>query len=269
MKGDIYNPADDASTIKDGGQKSGVVITAAAWSGMGHSLPEAIAANAKSFPTKSFAQDSTGTRRTYEELHARVCGFSQGLLEMCFAKGDRVAVHSPNRLEVIEVYVACAQLGLICVPIWSELSTSEMTQILRETQPRLLITAPQLCQKVTSLQLHGIRYLSDRSAVFQVDVARRELPFDLSTMSFGSRQPLGKLSYEATIRDATISSNSDWAMVYARKQEVELNSPWVVLYGSGSSTRRGAVRSQGASVRGFVQQVISQPSYHPSDSNMP
>jgi len=153
---------------------------------------------------------------------------------LCLAKGDRIAVHSPNRLEVLEIYAACAQLGVICVPIWSELSVSDITLILRDTEPRLVITSPQLCRKV--------------------DLARRELPYDVTTMALGSRQPLGKMSFEALIKDAAQAYQGDWTKVIARRTEVGMGSAWMILYGAGGSMR-GAVRTQAATVQGFVQQV--------------
>jgi len=128
----------------------GNITVSTAWNGTGRSFPEAIAANAAQFGQKIFGEDSLGTRRTYEELHARVCALSAGLLDLCLAKGDRIAVHSPNRLEVLEIYAACAQLGVICVPIWSELSVSDITLILRDTEPRLVTLRPNCAERWTS-----------------------------------------------------------------------------------------------------------------------
>lgn len=120
-----------------------------------------------------------------------------GLTRRAHAHGSLASHCHSLRLEVVEIYAACAQLGLVCVPIWSELSVRELSMILRETAPRLLICSEALCPKA--------------------DAARRELPFDLTTMALGSRQPLGKLSYEATVKDAASASGGDWTKIHARR----------------------------------------------------
>lgn len=58
--------------------------------------------------------------------------------------GDRLAVLSSNRPEVMVLLAACAWLGLILVPLNPRLSASELEQQLHDAAPRVLAIEPEL-----------------------------------------------------------------------------------------------------------------------------
>jgi carnitine-CoA ligase len=58
-----------------------------------------------------------GTWRTFAEVHERSDRVAAGLSELGVAFGDRVALLTPNRMEMLELYFACAKLGAIQVPL--------------------------------------------------------------------------------------------------------------------------------------------------------
>ena len=55
---------------------------------------------------------SSGTRRTFRELHDRVAGIAAALGKHGFRTGDRLALLLPNELDYLELVYACAWLGL-------------------------------------------------------------------------------------------------------------------------------------------------------------
>jgi fatty-acyl-CoA synthase len=64
---------------------------------------------------------------TFRELDERVTRLANALVERDVVKGDRVATLVLNCIEVVEVYLACARLGAICVPINFRLVADEVT----------------------------------------------------------------------------------------------------------------------------------------------
>ena len=60
---------------------------------------------------------SDATLRTYGEMDARTDRVAAGLTELGIAPGDRIAVISSNRMEMLELFFACAKTGAIEVPL--------------------------------------------------------------------------------------------------------------------------------------------------------
>lgn len=73
-------------------------------------------------------------RETYEQLNARVNGLANGLLNIGFKKGDRIAILSRNCPEFLEFYLAVAKTGLIAVPLNYRLTKQDLTTIINDSQ---------------------------------------------------------------------------------------------------------------------------------------
>lgn len=81
-----------------------------------------------------------GDRRlTYRDLATRVRGLAAGLRRQGIGRGDRVALLSFNRVEVLEVLFALARLGAIMVPLNWRLTPPEMAVQLADSAPGLMI----------------------------------------------------------------------------------------------------------------------------------
>ncbi len=59
-------------------------------------------------------------------------------------QGDRVCVYLANRIEMIDLFLACVKLGAIFVPINILYREREMSHILADAEPKLLITEKEL-----------------------------------------------------------------------------------------------------------------------------
>ena len=90
---------------------------------------------------------------TYSQLHARSNRTSCWLQAMGIEKGDRVAVMLANCPEFIELYLACARLGAIFVPVNFRLTGSELLYILKNARPRLFLFGDRYVDIVTPLNL--------------------------------------------------------------------------------------------------------------------
>lgn len=85
-----------------------------------------------------------GDRRlTYRDLATRVRRLAAGLRRRGIGRGDRVAVLSFNRVEVLEVLFALARLGAIMVPLNWRLAPPELAVQLADSAPALMIADPE------------------------------------------------------------------------------------------------------------------------------
>lgn len=77
-------------------------------------------------------------RLTYGQLRQRVAVRAGELIQQGVEPGDRVAALSANRVELWELFLACAWVGAIFVPLNTRLTRPEWEVILSDAQPRLL-----------------------------------------------------------------------------------------------------------------------------------
>jgi len=78
-------------------------------------------------------------RMTYDELEQRVVKLANGFLSVGVNKGDRIAILSKNCIEYLEVYFACARVGLIAQPLNWRLGLEELTHIVKNGEPSILV----------------------------------------------------------------------------------------------------------------------------------
>ena len=95
-----------------------------------------------------------GSKISYLELHQRSNRVSCWLQSLGIGKGDRVAVMMTNCVAFIDLYLACARLGAIFVPINFRLTDHELAYILKNAQPRLFVFGNSYCKSVCELALH-------------------------------------------------------------------------------------------------------------------
>jgi long-chain acyl-CoA synthetase len=78
---------------------------------------------------------------TYGEVTQRAARLAGALLARGVKPGDRVAILSRNNFRYLEVNLACAQAGIILIPLNHRLSPKEIDGILARTETRLLFQA--------------------------------------------------------------------------------------------------------------------------------
>ncbi len=90
------------------------------------------------------ALEWAGTTYTFGELEARSNRVANALRARGFAKGDRLCVYLANRIELIDLYLACVKLGVIFVPINILYREREIAHITADAEPRAVVTAEDL-----------------------------------------------------------------------------------------------------------------------------
>ncbi|MGL3110562.1 ATP-dependent acyl-CoA ligase [Bradyrhizobium sp. BR 1432] len=79
------------------------------------------------------------TRWTYAQTAAIAAASAQTLIEAGIEPGDRVALMCSNRPQFLQVYLGCAWLGAITVPINTALRGRQLAHIFRNSHPALLV----------------------------------------------------------------------------------------------------------------------------------
>jgi fatty-acyl-CoA synthase len=82
---------------------------------------------------------STGARRSYAELDARIGRWTAALRELGIGRGGLVGVLAGNREEVVELFFACGRVGAALLPLNWRLSAAELAVVLDDARPGLLL----------------------------------------------------------------------------------------------------------------------------------
>ena len=140
-----------------------------------------------------------GQQISYLQLHERTNQTSCWLQSLGIEKGERVAVMLNNCPEFIEIYLACARLGAIFVPINYRLAGPELEYTLDNSQPSVFVFGDEFTGEIEKLDLNdslphmllakarsqsvssGIMDYTPKSAAFQgrkPDITRSTGPAD-------------------------------------------------------------------------------------------
>jgi malonyl-CoA/methylmalonyl-CoA synthetase len=76
---------------------------------------------------------------TFGDIDVRARRMARALAARGVSRGDRLALHLPNRLEFIDLFLASLQLGAIFVPINILYKERELAHVLLDADPRLLV----------------------------------------------------------------------------------------------------------------------------------
>ncbi|MDM5197369.1 fatty acid--CoA ligase [Fictibacillus enclensis] len=160
----------------------------------------------KKYPKKEALVDvSQGKRWSYEEWNQYVNRVAQAFISSGVRKGDIVSVFMHNTSEFATVYFACAKIGAVLNPINFRLKSGEVSYILNDSKPVLLIY--------------------EKALEDQVILLFDEFPL-VSFWSIGEDQPDQAISFHERVRSAE-----------AMEPEVELheNDLYAIMYTSGTT----------------------------------
>ena len=90
------------------------------------------------------ALEWAGSTYTFGDIDARGNRMARALAARGLTKGDRLCVYLSNCIEIIDLYLACAKSGVIFVPINILYRDREMSHILSDAEPKLLVTEKEL-----------------------------------------------------------------------------------------------------------------------------
>jgi acyl-CoA synthetase (AMP-forming)/AMP-acid ligase II len=80
---------------------------------------------------------------TYAQLDQRANRLANALLGLGLRRGDRVGVYLPNRVEIVELELACYKAGLVKAPMNARLAPVEVAEVIENSQARWVLTTSQ------------------------------------------------------------------------------------------------------------------------------
>lgn len=92
------------------------------------------------------------TRWSFAQTAAIAAASAQTLVDAGIRPGDRVALMCSNRPEFLQVYLGCAWLGAIAVPINTALRGFQLSHIFRNSRPALLVVEAQFVDAIESVE---------------------------------------------------------------------------------------------------------------------
>ncbi|MFF2654624.1 class I adenylate-forming enzyme family protein [Streptomyces sp. NPDC058045] len=109
-------------------------------------LTQLLQRNQQCFPDRTALVDERRSI-TWSELHDRTARLAVGLAGLGVQHGDRVAVLSLDRIEVLESYFALARLGAVFVPVNHSLTADEVTAVVERTGASTVLGEADLLQR--------------------------------------------------------------------------------------------------------------------------
>jgi acyl-CoA synthetase (AMP-forming)/AMP-acid ligase II len=133
-------------------------------------------------------------RCDFGEVYARVNRFANALRGLGLKKGDTLAIVLPNCIELLDAYRACAQLGVVSVPLSPLLRGAGLVTLLRDSDT----TAVLACGAV----------------VDALEAAKPELPSIRADRYILTDCPsrAGYRDYQTLVREASDSPAHDWTI---------------------------------------------------------
>ncbi|MGB2682441.1 MAG: AMP-binding protein, partial [Candidatus Competibacter sp.] len=104
-------------------------------------------------PRRTALYDSS-TQKSYsfEDMNDRACRVATYLADtLSLKKGDIVTLICRNRIEAIDLYLACGKLGLILAPLSQRLKKPELDDLLGRLKPRVLVHENAFAELVSTL----------------------------------------------------------------------------------------------------------------------
>ncbi len=114
-------------------------------------LAAALERGAERWPQRPLIRSADGDL-SYEQVRSRVAAAAGRLRAAGVERGDRVAIISGNRLELLEAWLGCGWTGAVAVPVNTAARGPGLAHVLSNAAPRLLIAESRSLEHVDRLE---------------------------------------------------------------------------------------------------------------------
>jgi malonyl-CoA/methylmalonyl-CoA synthetase len=98
-----------------------------------------------------------GSDLSYGDVSAQTGRLANALLELGVQRGDRVAVQVDKSAEAVLLYLACARVGAVFLPLNTAYTLAELEYFIGDAEPALVVATPDRLDSVAGLaQLLGV-----------------------------------------------------------------------------------------------------------------
>lgn len=204
-----------------------------------------------------------GRRLTYRSLHSRAERLAGALQSAGIKLGDRVAILLHNQAEMLEAMLACGMIGAIAVPLNWRLSIPELSEIILDCDPKLLLydsDEAELTRLVTGLQLLSCALLtvmaleSDKQLCGDSDKGPEE---EADKKSDGARPASSAGEAGCEIAPAE-DHRSAGERAVVQRAALALDDAWMMIYTGGTTGKpKGVVLTHGSVFWNAANTVVS------------
>lgn len=131
---------------------------------------------------------------TYKDFFYRTVCLSNQLRSKGINPRDRVIIYSENSIEFYIAYFAVWQVGAIVVPINTFLHERELTYIINDAQPSLIIASPALIQNIENLAINNV--IATLPPLLNTDAIDSSSPFPSSAEQEMKAFSITQLDYD-------------------------------------------------------------------------
>jgi fatty-acyl-CoA synthase len=172
----------------------------------------------------------TGRRFTYADLNERACRLANFLRhELGVQPGDRVSILARNSIIYLDLFYGLPKIGAIFAPFNWRLTARELTFMLNDLEPKILLVEPEFVPVVEQM--------GAEICVEQV-------------VSLRGAQVAGAVAYESGLERAAVSE--------PERPEMALETPYCILYTSGTTGNpKGAILPHRQILFNAINTVVS------------
>ena len=200
---------------------------------------------------------------TFADLHRQAQNWAGAFARMGVKKGDRVALYLCNRPEFVIAYLAALEAGAVMVPINLRYRRRELSHILDDAEPALLVTEDAQMPVLDELSVAdlgpGTKVLSVDGADAWLDGAHTGQPVGKAQVSLARAEEPALLMYTSgttgTSKGAVLSHNNVLATVtgllsaWAWEQDDVLLLPLPLFHTHGLVVGLHCALAMGATIR--------------------
>ena len=171
----------------------------------------------------------TSRRFTYADLNTRACRLANFLASLGVQAGDRVSILANNSVVYLDLFYGLAKIGAIFAPLNWRLTATELSYIVNDCTPTVLLVGPEFAGAWTEMQA-----AVDVPRVIRLDGA--DVP--------------GALDYDAGLAAAS--------PVEPARPPLHGESPYCILYTSGTTGKpKGAILPHRQILWNCINTVVS------------
>jgi acyl-CoA synthetase (AMP-forming)/AMP-acid ligase II len=191
-------------------------------------LGQVLSVNAKKFPRTVALKDQKRSF-TFPETNRRVNRLAHALLSVGLKKGDKVAVFLENSIEIVEVYLATAKVGLVIVPINFRLLCGEVEYIVDNSDAKAIFVHHEFTDTIETIRANLVNIDPQRYIVV-------------------GEEKRGYREYEAFTNEAPDEEPD---------ADVKPSDPWILMYTSGTTGKpKGVVRSHESHIAFYLINAV-------------
>ncbi|OVA06957.1 AMP-dependent synthetase/ligase [Macleaya cordata] len=126
--------------------------------------------NSNSYSDKLALIDADSTETlTFNQFKPVVAKIAHSLIQLCVRKGDVVLIFAPNSIRFVLCFFGIVSIGAIATTVNPLYTTAELSKQVKDCSPKLVITAPQLWNKVKDFGLPAVILGSENSSLLKSD----------------------------------------------------------------------------------------------------